>query len=398
MDDISTVLNTIRLETENAEIINALYQLEDFYERKLWHQLTATLDELYAIPESRHHNLQKRVYTQVILHFLLKLNAIRVTDFLLASFQDDQSECLEKLEEFQNQVKLEITKSARGSDDTSKLVENNEAIVYTDLQKARFYIYSGNLEKADEVLERLAVKFETSYETNFNAKITAAFYLAKCQLEKLNKNYNKFYANALLYLSSLESSIPHDDQVGLCYDLCVAALLGSKIYNFGELILHDILKVIEGNEYDWLFRLMHSLNAGELDRFNEILPTAFQKSPLLKNSLDFLHEKIVIMALLELVSRKASTTKTLGFDEISDFTGTPTDEIEHLIIKCFSLNLIQGYIDEINRVLVVTWLQSRILNLDQVKVLYDQLTHWDNQVEMLGEKVRADGGSIWAGV
>ena len=398
MEDISTVLATLRQETENADIINALYQLEDFYERKLWHQLTTALEELYSIPDSRHHGLQKKIYTQFIGHFLLKLNAIRVTDFLLSSFQDNKTECLEKLEEFQNQIKLEIKKSARGSDDTNKLVDNNEAIVYTDLQKARFYIYLNKLDKADEVLERLEPKFESSYETDFNAKITAAFYLAKCQLDKLNENYNKFYANALLYLSSLEGSIPHDEQVSLCYDLCVAALLGTKIYNFGELILHDILNVIKGSEYDWLYQLVHSLNAGELGQFSQLLPTAFQNSPFLANSEAFLHQKIVIMALLELVSRKSSANKTLTFKEISDFTGTPIEEIEQLIIKCFSLNLIQGYIEETNQILIVTWLQPRILNLDQVKVLFDQLTRWDNQVEKLGEKVRADGGSIWAGI
>lgn len=398
MEDISTVLATLRQETENADIINALYQLEDFYERKLWHQLTTALEELYSIPDSRHHGLQKKIYTQFIGHFLLKLNAIRVTDFLLSSFQDNKTECLEKLEEFQNQIKLEIKKSARGSDDTNKLVDNNEAIVYTDLQKARFYIYLNKLDKADEVLERLEPKFESSYETDFNAKITAAFYLAKCQLDKLNENYNKFYANALLYLSSLEGSIPHDEQVSLCHNLCVAALLGTKIYNFGELILHDILNVIKGSEYDWLYQLVHSLNAGELGQFSQLLPTAFQKSPFLANSEAFLHQKIVIMALLELVSRKSSANKTLTFKEISDFTGTPIEEIEQLIIKCFSLNLIQGYIEETNQILIVTWLQPRILNLDQVKVLFDQLTRWDNQVEKLGEKVRADGGSIWAGI
>lgn len=398
MEDISTVLATLREQTENADIINVLYQLEDFYERKLWHQLTAALDELYTIPESRHHELQKKIYTQFISHFLLKLNAIRVTDFLLASFNSDKNECLDKLEAFQEQIKLEIKKSARGSDDTNKLVENNEAIVYTDLQKASLYIHLNKLDRADEIIERLEPKFESSYDTDFSSKITAAFYFAKCQLDKIKENYNGFYSNALLYLSSLENSISHDEQVSLCYDLSISALLGTKIYNFGELILHDILNALKDTEYDWLYNLVHTLNAGELKKFNEILTTAFKKSPFLAKSESFLHQKIVIMTLLELVSRKSSTNKTLSFQEISDFTSTPVDEIEHLIIKCFSLNLIKGYIDEINQVLVVTWLQPRILNLDQVKVLYDQLTHWDTRVEKLGERVREDGGSIWAGI
>ena len=45
--EVSTVLATIRLESDNSELNNIIYQLEDFYERKLWHQLTQVLDQIY---------------------------------------------------------------------------------------------------------------------------------------------------------------------------------------------------------------------------------------------------------------------------------------------------------------------------------------------------------------
>ena len=73
------------------------------------------------------------------------------------------------------------------------------------------------------------------------------------------------------------------------------------------------------------------------------------------------------MALLELISTKSTTNKQLTFKEISEFTGTPLNDVEHLIIKCFSLNLIQGYINQLQELLIITWLQPRILNLNQVK-------------------------------
>ena len=47
--EVSTVLATIRLESDNSELNNIIYQLEDFYERKLWHQLTQVLDQIYYI-------------------------------------------------------------------------------------------------------------------------------------------------------------------------------------------------------------------------------------------------------------------------------------------------------------------------------------------------------------
>lgn len=104
------------------------------------------------------------------------------------------------------------------------------------------------------------------------------------------------------------------------------------------------------------------------------------------------------MSLLELISMKSTTNKQLNFKEISEFTGTPVNDVEHLIIKCFSLNLIKGYINQIDEVLVVTWLQPRILNLDQVNVLYNHLCKWNGQVEGLAKEVHKNGGSIWAGL
>ena len=41
----------------------------------------------------------------------------------------------------------------------------------------------------------------------------------------------------------------------LRYELCIAALLGDKIYNFGELILHDIFQEILNHHHQ-----QHHLN------------------------------------------------------------------------------------------------------------------------------------------
>ena len=138
---------------------------------------------------------------------------------------------------------------------------------------------------------------------------------------------------------------------------------GDKIYNFGELLLHDILNCFKDSQYDWLYNLIHNLNSGNLKNFNKWLAIGFQKSPFLKTFEVFLKQKVIIMSLLELISMKSTTNKQLNFKEISEFTGTPVNDVEHLIIKCFSLNLIKGYINQIDEVLVVTWLQPRILEL-----------------------------------
>lgn len=400
-NEVSTVLATLRLETESAELIQIIYQLEDFYERKLWNQLTLAVEELYSFSESRNGGLRVRVFNLFLLQFQNKLNPIKIVDFLLQSFEFPR-DCLDKLNELKESLVAELTKnnSSRKLDNLDEFISNEESIIYVNLQIARYSLLLNDLQKADVILDSLSDKFESTLQNEFSSKINAAFYLTKCQYYKIHENFNLFYTNGLLYLSSIETPLSQDEKVNLCYDLCTSALLGDKIYNFGELILHDILNSISGPEsqYFWLYNLIQHLNSGNLAKFNEWMAVAIPKSPFLANHQPFLHQKIVIMSLLELISLKLTINKRLLFQVISSVTGTPEAEVEFLIIKCFALNLIKGYINQMDQMLVVTWLQPRILNLDQVKSLYDHLVEWDTGVEKLGQEVHANGGSVWASV
>lgn len=362
--------------------------------------MTLALEELYQNPESLIGTLRQQIFSLFLSQFQNKLNQIKLVDFLLRSFDDDQV-CYDKLIELKSSMVAELTKKhgTRKPDNLDELINNEEAVIYVNLQIARYALILNDSVLADEILESVGDKFESTLQNEFSAKINAAFYLTKCQYYKIHENYNLFYTNGLLYLSSLDSPLPLDQQIKFCYDLCIAALLGNKIYNFGELILHDILKVIsdQSSEYFWLYNLITNLNAGNLAKFNEWLQVSMSKSPFLAHHKTFLHQKIVIMSLLEKISTEQATNKRLLFKSISDVTGTPIDEVELLIIKCFSLNLIKGYINQIQQVLVVTWLQPRILNLDQVKTLYNHLVEWDSRVENLAKDVHARGGTLWAG-
>ncbi|KAM9938212.1 hypothetical protein OXX80_002272 [Metschnikowia pulcherrima] len=399
--DLAAVLADLRETVDNADIAQVLYQLEDYYERKLWNQLAISLEELYSIPESKQGELRAQIFTRFLAQFQNKLNPIKVVDLLLQSF-DEPSTCLQKLGELEQLLVGELTKklSSRRVENTESAIADDEAIVYVRLQIARYALLMNDRSRAEEILEAASEKFDTTLQNEYSSKINAAFYLTKCQNYKIRENYNLFYTNGLLYLSSLDTPLFPEERLAFCHDLCIAALLGDKIYNFGELILHDILTTIAApeSEYFWLYNLIQTLNAGQLEKFTEWSKEAFTRSPQLAHHKQFLHEKIVIMSLLELISTKSSSDKKISFAEICSITGTAADNVEFLIIKCFSLGLIKGFINQIDQVLVVTWLQPRILNLDQVKTLYNHVVNWNQKVEKLTAEVRADGGTVWAGV
>ena len=404
--EVSTVLATIRLESDNSELNNIIYQLEDFYERKLWHQLTQVLDQIYYTLDSTiiTSNLKNRLYNLFIKQFQLKLNPIKVVDYLLESFENDPKETLSTLltlkKDFINDLKrshnYRVTDDVDDNDDNEEeeeenqdeelkqLIQDDEAVIYVKLQIARYYLKLHQLNKAEDILIDVAPKFE-SLNNNLNSKINSAYYLEKTEHAKILNNYNDYYSNGLLYLSSV-TNLTEEEKNKLRYELCIAALLGDKIYNFGELILHDIFQEISqpsssttSSQYNWLYQLIINLNAGNVDNFNHWLSIAIKKAPILEQHQIFLKEKLTIMALLELVS----ADKKLSFDIISEKTNTPIDQVELIIIKTMSLHLIEGYINQDQQYVVVSWIQPRILNLDQVKNLIQNVEHLSKNISLV---------------
>jgi len=149
--DVYTVLSTLRLETESNELINIFYQLEDYFERKLYHQLTLTLNEFYENPESKNNRLRIKIYDLFISQFSQKLNSIQVVDFLLASFEDDKEECLNKLLQLKETFVKQLRNNYTNKSEIEETINNDESIIYIDLQIARYYLILNNLEKSETI-------------------------------------------------------------------------------------------------------------------------------------------------------------------------------------------------------------------------------------------------------
>lgn len=87
-----------------------------------------------------------------------------------------------------------------------------------------------------------------------------------CQVKA---DYAPYYKNSLLYLAcvNIQTDLTQQDRIARAHDLCIAALLGETIYNFGELLLHPILEALAGTEYAWIQQLVGYFNQGDLGKF-----------------------------------------------------------------------------------------------------------------------------------
>lgn len=74
-----------------ADVQHIFISFEDFWERKLWHQLTDVLIEFFNSPESKPQRLT--IYSNFILSFAEKINQLKLVTLALSA----ASQCTGKL-------------------------------------------------------------------------------------------------------------------------------------------------------------------------------------------------------------------------------------------------------------------------------------------------------------
>ncbi|ODQ81231.1 hypothetical protein BABINDRAFT_160612 [Babjeviella inositovora NRRL Y-12698] len=378
--DSENILATLRMAAD-AELAGLFYTLEDLYERKLWHQLSNTLAELYADPKSR--GIRLRVYNRFVSNFAAKINQLQLVRFLLASL--DECNGLEEALEYLTTLKKNIAK------------EEQQALLFVDIQIARFQLKAGQTDSAKEILKTVGDDIDRL--DSLDNRINAAYYHTSAEVHKLSADHTAFYRTSLLYLACIDATeLSSAEKQTIAYDIGVSALLGDRIYTFGELLTHDILRSLDDTAFAWVTELLFALNAGDLARFDALLAAHKSTAPVLAAQEPFLRQKICIMALVELVFSKPSNGRTLAFSEISAATSLDLDEVEHLVMKALSLGLIRGHINEVDGVVAVRWVQPRVMNKDQIQGMHAKLVAWDDSVRQLSEMIHANGQEIWTSV
>lgn len=71
-------------------------------------------------------------------------------------------------------------------------------------------------------------------------------------------------------------------------------------------------------------------------------------------------------------------------------------QVEHLVMKALSLNLIRGSIDQVDQTVNVTWVQPRVLDRDQIDGMRKRLDTWNRDVNKIATFVQQEGGEVFA--
>ncbi|KAL6721135.1 26S proteasome regulatory subunit [Lecanora helva] len=354
-------------------------QIEDYWDRKLWHQLTDVLVEYFNIPTSSSQRLP--LFRQFILGFAEKINQLKFVSLgLLAA-----SQCLDEKERlsFLSDLTKKVNKLA-----------SQDAYVYALVAAAEVKLrlqYFSEARKDLDTAESILNSFD-SVET----EVHAAFYRINASYCQANADYGAYYKNALLYLACIDlSSLNSADAQSRAYDLSIAALVSDSIYNFGELLLHPVLETLAATPHSWLRDLLYAFNRGDLGAYH-VLEANLPKAPQLQQHQDFLYQKISLSALTEAVFRRPPHDRAMTFQTISKETNVQSADIEILIMKALSLGLLKGSIDQVAEIARINWVQPKVLDPGQINGMRLRLREWDSSVNQLGNWIEGVGKDVWA--
>ncbi|CBQ71239.1 related to 26S proteasome regulatory particle chain RPN9 [Sporisorium reilianum SRZ2] len=350
-------------------------KLQQLHDRKLWYQLTLTVEEFLNHPDSQKPPIQIELYDKFVRRFSSKINQLQLAAIgvKVARQYPDPAKALAFLEQLATKVDSP---------------ESQDAYVYALMEAAHFKLLLGDADGTKAAMDKCG-KILDGFDAVETA-VHASFYRVCGDYYKAKAEYANYYKNSLLYLAcvNVDVDLTDDARVQRAHDLSISALLGATIYNFGELLLHPILASLgKSKQHSWLSDLLFAFNAGDIGRFEALAPH-LGKEPILAENQPFLRQKICLMSLIESVFKRAADDRTIAFATIAAETKLPVDEVEHLVMKALSLKLIRGTLDQVDQLARITWVQPRVLDHRQIHALQSRLNGWCTKVEEVSEYVK----------
>uniref|UniRef100_A0A061RB77 26S proteasome regulatory subunit N9 n=1 Tax=Tetraselmis sp. GSL018 TaxID=582737 RepID=A0A061RB77_9CHLO len=361
------------LQLQRPELGQIFKRLAELYQAKLWHQLTLQLEEAIAQPEFQEGDLLIQLYNNFVSEIAQKINLLKLAHIVTAvakQYADLGQACA-----FIEQV-VETLREGRQP-------RSDQPILYLRMQIAQYKLQMGEVTSCrDSVQEG---KRELDGMEEVDPSVSASVHYVGSQYYKYCKDYAEFYKSSLMYLAYVSSdSLPAEFKVALAVDISLAALLGENVYSFGELLQHPIVKSLDGTPFQWLQEFLECFNGGDLHKYDELCSTyasVLNAQPALVENERFLREKITIMSLLELIFTLPAENRIISLDTIAQRTKLSEDGVEFLLMRALSKHLVEGVIDQVDGTVSISWVQPRVLTIQQISGLKDRLGGWIGKVD-----------------
>jgi len=362
-------------ESSGSDLSAQWVKVEEFYNKKLWHQLTVLLQSIIKEPSMQDKLIT--LYQEFIVDFearLDPLSLVLIGQAVMERFTDPE-EAIKFVEKIEEKTKM-----------------NKEAFVLTRVLVGKVKLHKFDQRKETKLIIEEAEK--TLDEIDGVSPVHSQFYLLCSDLYRIQGKHREFYSTSLKYLGCTElDDLSKEEQAKHAFFLSLAALLGEKVYNFGELLAHKVLESLRGTENAWLIDLLFVFNSGDVAKFKAMKPQWETQADLKANE-NKLFEKVCLLCLMEMTFRREATARQIAFTEIAKETTLPLECIELLIMKALSQGLVKGRIDEVEQSVMLTWVQPRVLDRQQVESMTRKIESWCQSVQGMELMIDNKAGEI----
>ncbi|XP_015510781.1 26S proteasome non-ATPase regulatory subunit 13 [Neodiprion pinetum] len=341
-------------------------QLEELYNKKLWHQLTLKLETFVKHPALQKGDNLVQLYNHFLSTFENKINPLSLVEILAHVIQQfpDKQEAITFLEKTESKIK-----------------NNNEAVALCKVLSGQILLDKLNdQDRAKKVIEEVELMLDNA---DGITTVHGRFYLLASRLYRLQGKHAEYYRTALRYLGCIDlDTLSKQEQEQHAFFLGLAALLGEGVYNLGELLAHPVLESLKGTSNAWLVDLLQAFNAGNIAALEKTKPQWSKVADLAAQELK-LRQKISLLCLMEMTFKRQANNRQLTFAEISHETRLPIGEVELLVMKALAQGLVRGAIDQVAATVNMTWVQPRVLDRGQIAGMVQRLEGWCKDVNSM---------------
>uniref|UniRef100_A0A8C3CVC3 26S proteasome non-ATPase regulatory subunit 13 n=1 Tax=Cairina moschata TaxID=8855 RepID=A0A8C3CVC3_CAIMO len=309
----------------------------------MWHQLTLQVLDFVQDPCFAQGDGLIKLYENFISEFEHRVNPLSLVEIILHVVRQmtDPTVALTFLEKTREKVK-----------------SSDEAVILCKTAIGALKLNIGDLQVTKETIEEVE---EMLNNLPGVTSVHSRFYDLSSKYYQTIGNHASYYKDALRFLGCIDvKDLPVSEQQERAFTLGLAGLLGEGVYNFGELLMHPVLESLRNTDRQWLIDTLYAFNSGNVETF-QALKSAWGQQPDLAANEALLLQKIQLLCLME---------------------------VELLVMKALSVGLVKGSIDEVDKRVHMTWVQPRVLDLQQIKGMKDRLEFWCTDVrsmEMLVE-------------
>ncbi|XP_069480010.1 26S proteasome non-ATPase regulatory subunit 13 isoform X1 [Ambystoma mexicanum] len=347
---------------EEAAVWN---RLEEFYGKKLWHQLTLLLLEFVQDPHFAKGDGLIQLYENFINDFEHRVNPLSLVEIILHVVRQmtDPTVALTFLEKTKEKVK-----------------SSDEAVILCKTAIGALKLNIGDLQTTKEIIEDVDEMLKNLAGVT---SVHSRFYDLSSKYYQTIGNHASYYKDALRFLGCIDvKDLPVSEQQERAFTLGLAGLLGEGVYNFGELLMHPVLESLRTTDRQWLIDTLYAFNSGNVEKFRA-MKTAWGQQPDLAANESLLLKKIQLLCLMEMTFTRPANHRQLTFEEIAKSSQVAVNDVELLVMKALSVGLLKGSIDEVDKRVHMTWVQPRVLDLQQIKSMKDRLEFWCTDVKSM---------------